>query len=70
MDICARVFGSGCGCHQKGEAEVEEVWGSRHKTYMYVVCCVGCSCISGLRWSFIAKNGVLMELEIDERTRA
>ena len=29
-----------------------------------------CSCISGLGWDFIAKGRVLMELEIDERTRA
>ena len=32
--------------------------------------CMGCSCISGLGWDFIAKGGVMMELEIDERTSA
>lgn len=32
---------------------------------MGVACCMGCSCISGLGWDFIAKGGVLMELEID-----
>ena len=47
-----------------------EVWGSTQNTSIYVVCCVGCSCISGLGWGFIAKNEVVMELEIDERTRA
>lgn len=28
-----------------------------------------CSCIPGLGWDFIAKGRVLMELDIDERTR-
>lgn len=44
----------------EGKALVMGVGGIRQN----VACCVGCSCISGLEWGFIGKDGVLMELEI------
>lgn len=47
----------GKGCLGRGSG------GTRQNSCMCVACYAGCGCISGLVRGFIAKNGVLIELE-------